>query len=54
MAKMVGQADPGAVLKLKACAQTLAVSASGDVNGWIPEKTEFGAWTRTKYSNRSV
>jgi SH3-like domain-containing protein len=39
---MVGQADPGAVLKLKACAEEACRVASGDVDGWIPKSRIWG------------
>lgn len=41
-AKLVGQADPGAVLKLKACNQDACRVASGDVDGWIPKNRIWG------------
>ena len=40
--KVVGQADPGAVLKLKACAVEACRVASGDVDGWIPKNRIWG------------
>jgi SH3-like domain-containing protein len=41
-AKTVGQADPGAVLKLKACTEEACRVASGDVDGWIPKSRIWG------------
>jgi SH3-like domain-containing protein len=41
-AKMVGQADPGAVLKLKACAEQACRVTSGDVDGWILKSRIWG------------
>ena len=41
-AKMVGLADAGAVLKLKACAENACRVASGDVDGWIPKTRIWG------------
>ena len=41
-AKIVGRADPGAVLKLKACAEDACRVASGDVDGWIPKNRIWG------------
>jgi SH3-like domain-containing protein len=41
-AKLVGQADPGAVLKLKACVAEACRVTSGDVDGWIPKARIWG------------
>ena len=41
-AKVVGLADPGAVLKLKACAQDACRVVSGGVDGWIPKTRIWG------------
>jgi SH3-like domain-containing protein len=41
-AKLVGQADPGAVLKLKACVEQACRVTSGDVDGWIPKNRIWG------------
>jgi SH3-like domain-containing protein len=41
-AKVVGLADPGAVLRLKACASDACRVASGYVNGWIPKSGVWG------------
>lgn len=41
-AKVVGEADPGAVMKLKACAQESCRVTSGDVDGWIPKNRIWG------------
>lgn len=41
-AKVVGQADPGAVLKLKACGADACRVTSGDVDGWIPKNRIWG------------
>jgi len=41
-AKVVGRADPGAVLKLKACAENACRVANGDVDGWIPKSRIWG------------
>jgi len=41
-AKMVGLADPGAVLKLKACARDACRVTNGDANGWIPKSRVWG------------
>lgn len=40
--KVVGLADPGAVLKLKACASDACRVASGDTDGWIPKSGLWG------------
>jgi len=40
--KVVGRADPGAVLKLKACAENACRVASGDVDGWILKSRIWG------------
>ena len=41
-AKVIGLADPGAVLKLKACASDACRVVSGDVDGWIPKADLWG------------
>jgi SH3-like domain-containing protein len=41
-AKPVGRADPGAVLKLKACGQEFCRVASSDVDGWILKNRIWG------------
>ena len=41
-AKLMGRADPGAVLKLKACAEDVCRVASGDVDGWISKSRIWG------------
>lgn len=41
-AKVVGLADAGAVLKLKACAEDACRVTSGDVDGWIPKDRIWG------------
>ena len=41
-AKVVGLAEAGAVLKLKACAQDACRITSGDVDGWIPKDRIWG------------
>jgi SH3-like domain-containing protein len=41
-AKVVGLADPGAVLKLKACVSDACRVTSGDINGWIPKSRLWG------------
>jgi SH3-like domain-containing protein len=41
-AKVVGRADPGAILKLKTCAENACRVAGGDVDGWIPKSRIWG------------
>jgi SH3-like domain-containing protein len=41
-AKLVGQADPGAVLKLKACVAGACRVTATDVDGWIPKARIWG------------
>lgn len=41
-AKVVGLAESGAILKLKACAADACRVASGDVDGWIPKSRIWG------------
>ncbi len=42
-AKVVGRADSGAVLKLRACAQDACRVVSGGVDGWISKTRIWGA-----------
>jgi len=44
--KVVGLADAGAVLKLKACAENACHVASGDVDGWISKARIWGVDTK--------
>jgi SH3-like domain-containing protein len=41
-AKIVGLAESGAILKLKACAENACRVASGDVDGWIAKNRIWG------------
>ncbi len=41
-AKVVGLADPGAVLKLKSCAADACRVTAPDVDGWIPKARIWG------------
>ena len=41
-AKVIGLADPGAVMKLKTCVSDACRVASGDTDGWIPKADLWG------------
>ena len=52
-AKMVGLADPGAVLQIESLRRrTLAASRASDVDGWIPQKPDLGRGRGRECSNR--
>jgi SH3-like domain-containing protein len=43
--KLVGRADPGAVMKVKACEAEACRVTSGDVDGWIAKNRVWGVDT---------